>query len=480
MSTTPLRRLASLTFVCAAFAAPLLAAPPVSPPERKLTFGPFGEVVVYGEAKPAGQVVLFISGDGGWNLGVVDMARDFASLGHLVVGVDITRYLANLQKEDHACLYPASDFEQLAQFVEQQLDFPAYRPPVVTGFSSGATLVYALLAQAPAATFRGGVSLGFCPDLLVRQPLCKGRALTTHPDRDGKSVDVEATAELEVPWGVLQGQIDQVCDPAGTREFARAVPSAILFELPHVGHGFSVPRNWQPQMREALARVVAARPDAPPPSAPEVADLPLVELPAKVERAGSELAVILSGDGGWAGLDKEVGGALAARGIPVVGWSSLQYFWKERTPEGAAADLERTLRHYLAAWRKERAILIGYSFGADVLPFLVDRLPADLRARIAEVALLSPATTAQFEFHVVEWIGHEAADSRPTAPAIAALSGLRLFCFRGEKESDSGCDAVTPELGETVLFPGGHHFSGAYDIVATRLIERLPDAAPRP
>jgi type IV secretory pathway VirJ component len=208
-----------------------------------------------------------------------------------------------------------------------------------------------------------------------------------------------------------------------------------------------VPRNWQPQLREALARVAAARPDAPPPAAAEVADLPLVELPATGAVARPELAVILSGDGGWAGLDKEVGGALAARGIPVVGWSSLQYYWHARTPEEAAHDLERTLRHYLAAWGRERAVLVGYSFGADVLPFLVQRLPADLRQRIAEVALLSPSTTAQFEFHVVEWIGHDAADALPTAPAIASLAGLRLFCFKGEKEADSGCDAVTRELG---------------------------------
>jgi len=471
--TSMIRTLAAalLLFSCSAAA---FAESSATPRETRLTYGPFGEVVVYGDAQPDSQVVLFVSGDGGWNLGVVDMARDFASLGHLVVGIDITRYLASLEKTDQACLYPASDFEQLAQFVEQKLALPAYRPPVLVGFSSGATLVYALLAQAPTATFGGAVSLGFCPDLLLHAPLCKGRALTTHPDRDGKSVDVEATPELDVPWGVLQGQIDEVCDPAGTREFAAAVPSAILFELPHVGHGFSVPRNWQPQMREALARVVAARTEPPPPSSPEVSDLPLVELPAKTESAGSELAMILSGDGGWAGLDKEVGGALAARGIPVVGWSSLQYYWKARTPEIAAADLERALRHYLAEWRKERAILVGYSFGADVLPFLIDRLSPDLRARIAEVALLSPSQTAQFEFHVVEWIGHDAADSRPTAPAIAELAGLRLFCFRGEHESDSGCDAVTPELGETVIFPGGHHFAGAYDIVATRLLERLP------
>lgn len=59
---------------------------------------------------------------------------------------------------------------------------------------------------------------------------------------------------------------------------------------------------------------------------------------------------------------------MAARGIPVVGFDSLRYFWKKRTPEGLAADLDRVLRYYGRHWGKSKLILIGYSQGADVLP----------------------------------------------------------------------------------------------------------------
>ena len=74
--------------------------------------------------------------------------------------------------------------------------------------------------------------------------------------------------------------------------------------------------------------------------------------------------------------------------MPTVGLNSLKYFWKARTPEEATRDVARILRHYLAAWHKERVLLIGYSFGADVLPFVVNRLPAELRAHIVSVSLL--------------------------------------------------------------------------------------------
>ena len=68
-------------------------------------------------------------------------------------------------------------------------------------------------------------------------------------------------------------------------------------------------------------------------------------------------------------------------GIPVVGLDSLRYFWKARTPASAAADIDRALRYYLAHWKKQRALLVGYSQGANVLPFIVNRLPQATRCQ---------------------------------------------------------------------------------------------------
>ena len=119
----------------------------------------------------------------------------------------------------------------------------------------------------------------------------------------------------------------------------------------------------------------------------------------------AEFALLLTGDGGWAGLDQELAARLAAAGVPTVGLNSLKYFWKARTPEEATRDVTRILRHYLAAWHKERVLLIGYSFGADVLPFVVNRLPAELRARVVSVSLLGIDASASFEVHLSDWVG---------------------------------------------------------------------------
>src|SRR3546814_19826662 len=92
--------------------------------------------------------------------------------------------------------------------------------------------------------------------------------------------------------------------------------------------------------------------------------------------------------GGWAGLDKDVGEALKMHGIPVVGIDSLRYFWGKRTPDGLAQDVDRIIRYYAQRWHRHHVLLIGYSQGANVLPFAYNRLPAATREMIAVTAMM--------------------------------------------------------------------------------------------
>jgi type IV secretory pathway VirJ component len=251
-----------------------------------------------------------------------------------------------------------------------------------------------------------------------------------------------------------------------------------LVSLPKVGHGFGVERNWLPQFREAHL-ALAADAVRPPPSPPQLHDLPLIEVPA-TEAATlaatpdnrKRFAVLLTGDGGWTGLDQEVAGALAARGIPVVAMSSLKYFWHARTPDEATRDLDRIVRAYGERWKRSQVLLIGYSFGADVLPFLYNRLPQEIRERVQSISLLGLSGTASFEFHLSDWIPGSAGDGRLTVPEIAAMgSGARVLCLYGADEKDSACPAVRRPGVEVVEIEGGHHFDGDYAALARRILD---------
>jgi type IV secretory pathway VirJ component len=439
--------------------------------EETFSFGPFGFVHVYeGRHGPSG-VVLFTSGDGGWNKGVVDMARALSNLGPTVVGVDIRRYLESLAASSEACLYPAADFEALSKYVQKKLHYPRYSLPMLVGYSSGAALVYAVLAQSPPNTFRGGISLGFCPELALRKPLCRGQGLDAKPASPGRGGLFLPDKKLETPWIVLHGTIDQVCRVDDARSFVGMIPEAELVVLPKVGHGFSVQRNWMPEFKKALERLMQG--DAMAAVNSSLRDLPLVEVPA--EGVDSKvLAVIVSGDGGWAGLDREVGGALARHGIPVVGLNALQYFWTKRTPESASEDLARILRHYLHAWGKKDVVLVGYSLGADVLPFMANRLPADLLDCVREVVLLGPAREAEFEFHITEWLGAPSEKKAlPVLPEVEKLRKKKVLCVYGSGEKDSLCPEVNHDIVESVRMAGGHHFGGQYQTIAEMILARI-------
>ncbi len=213
-----------------------------------------------------------------------------------------------------------------------------------------------------------------------------------------------------------------------------------------------------------------------PPAAQRLDDLPLVEVPAPGGGRGL-LAVLLTGDGGWAVADKGLSKDLAAAGIPVVGFNSLKYFWKQRTPEEAAADLQRVLEYYLPAWGKKQAILIGYSLGADVLPFMMNRLSGDIQAEVRMVVLMSASRSAEFEFHVLDWLGRPGGkQSLPTVPEIGRIrAGVVILCVHGEKDSGAICGEFDPGRVRSAAIPGGHRVGGGYGPVAAAILAALDE-----
>jgi type IV secretory pathway VirJ component len=238
-----------------------------------MTYERFGDIQVYrGSAEPQ-HLVLFFSGDGGWNLGVISMARHLADKGAVVAGIDIRHYLEQLERSPQECVSPAVDLENLSHFLQTKLGLTHYLQPTLVGYSSGATLVYAAFAEAPDGLFKGALSLGFCPDLDLKKPLCKGTGIEATPRLSAagslQGVDFLPAKVLPGKWIALQGQTDQVCPALPTQKFIAAVPGGEIVMLPKVGHGYSVERNWVPQFEAAFDRISAVPPAAKPPVLPK-------------------------------------------------------------------------------------------------------------------------------------------------------------------------------------------------------------------
>lgn len=447
----------------------------------QLVFPPMGRVAVVRPSGTPTSVAIFLSGDGGWNKGVVGMADVLAGSGTLVLGVNTPAYIkAADQVADEKCHSVAVDLQMLSQYAQRRFGFGQYIEPVLVGYSSGAALAYAALAESP-ASFRGALGLGFTPDLYNRKPYCRNVGLQSRPASEpGDGHVFEPTARLGKPWIVLQGLLDEVAIPATTRSFVRQVQDATLVELPKVGHGFSVYRNWGPQYEEAFRRLAGPVPAAAPavtagPAGaprPGLEDLPLTRVTDPRAPITDSFAIFLSGDGGWADFDQSLAHSFAARGVPVVGWSTLAYFWSKKTPEQAAGDLSRVIDHFSREWGRPRVALVGYSYGADTLPFMVDGLPDRQKAEVGVVALLSPGHGAHFRFSPLDWFNARKS-GLPTIPAILKLDRAKVMCIYGVEDRRSVCPALPAGAVTEIRLAGGHHLGGDYGGITTEVLGRL-------
>jgi type IV secretory pathway VirJ component len=426
-----LRRLGLLLVAAACGAGPVA---------HDLDAGRLGRVHLFVPTEPGVALVFVFSDARGWSPALAASARELAREGVAVVGVDLPQYLAGLAASSDGCHYVVAELEALSHRLEREIGFETYRSPILAGVGAGGTLAYAALAQSPAATVAGALSVGPADALATRVPLCPGApALTTFAGfRYGAQAALTGFWRPEIPP-----------EPA---------------PLPR---GEAAARSGSPEQRlVALLRAALA---ATPARADSLADLPLVELAA--ERAGPRAAIIYSGDGGWRDLDKQIGEVLSRHGTPVVGVDSLRYFWREKTPDQIAGDLSRILRHCRERFGASEFILVGYSFGAGIVPFAVNRLPEADRAAVVQVSLLGLGPLAPFEFRVVGWLGGREGAERPVLPEVRRLDLARVQCVFGEEETDTLCRDPALRGSEVIGTRGGHHFDGDYVALAGRILE---------
>jgi type IV secretory pathway VirJ component len=400
------------------------------------------------------------------------MSTVLTQSGAMIAGIDDRRLVAAMEADPGHCVLPDGDLENLSHYIQAYYHLPTYLTPVLVGYSAGASLAYAVAAQAPRGVFAGVLTLGFSPDIDLTKPLCRGEGVHFRRARSGKELYLIPT-RLDVPWINLTGDHDVVCPPGEARDFIARVPGARMVLLPKVDHTFAPSARWTAPLASAFATVAAGATASLPPPPQSLGDLPVIEVPATGppgSGADDLFAVLLSGDGGWAGIDKELAHALSAQGIAVVGLDSLRYFWSARTPEGLARDLDRTVRYYAAHWHKRRALLLGYSQGADVLPFAVNRLPAGTRSLLTMTALIGLGRTAAFEFHLANWIGD--AGGLPIKPEADKLDPRATLCIYGHDDADSLCGQLGPTHAHVIELPGGHHFGGDYAGLAQMILKQ--------
>ena len=202
---------------------------------------------------------------------------------------------------------------------------------------------------------------------------------------------------------------------------------------------------------------------------------------AGADRAGAKPHVIvLSGEGGWRALDAQLATWLSASGYWVGGIDSLKYFWKPQDDRAAlATDVARyadALARASGSPANARIVLAGYSFGADLAPWIAGAVNHD--KRIAAMVLIGPDLKGSLEARVVELLGFAPkAHTFDTEQALVDARAIPVLFLHGSNDNESAAPALAASFKghkKLSVVPGAtHHFAGHEDELKRALVDGL-------
>ncbi|KQT45081.1 type IV secretory pathway protein AcvB [Aureimonas sp. Leaf454] len=404
---------------------------------------------------PAKAFVVLLSDAAGWGAAEDALSRSLTADGVLVLGIDLPSYLARLERmpEDGGdCVYTVSDIEAASQEIQRAGGDGLYHLPIVAGLGAGGAMALSIAAQTPNATIGRTVAVDPARGIALSKDLCT-------PATRARNGDLTV-------YGLTDGALPNPVEVT----FTSAADDAMRAHVADLvaAHDDIAVEDSSDTGAQALAAALASAILTP---AEDELGLPLTVLETKPTM--DTMAIVYSGDGGWRDLDKDIGDVFQAEGLPTVGVDSLRYFWSAKTPETVAADLSRIVELFTKRWGVKHVVLVGYSFGADVLPTAYNLLkPAD-RAKVAELSLLALSDSATFQISVAGWLGVGSSDDDTNTRELAKIEPRLVQCFYGTDDEDSACASLKTTGIEVVATTGGHHFDGDYAALAHRIIAGL-------
>ncbi len=401
----------------------------------------------------ASGIAIVVSQKGGLAADDEALSKLLLDRNFLVLTVDLEKWRKELDQDTGDCTYFVSDLEGIAKEAQRMIAVDTYMHPVIVGIGEGAVMAYASVADTPAATLAGAVLVDPSVGLKTKLPSCEGADYEA-VGNDGFSYSYDA--DLPNPATIVREKPD--ADPKG--------PPSTGFFLAQEKLGATRPERLQ---IAADAAVEIAKEDA------SAESLPIIDVPA-TNGDPKYLAVFFSGDGGWRDIDKSVGDIIAKEGVHVVGVDSLRYFWTLRKPEDIAKDIGRIVAKADPSG-KLPVVLLGYSFGANTIPFSWPSMPQQLQDRVRMIGLIGTEETTPFQVSVGAWLG--LGGDNEVAPAVAKLPLDKVLCVYGSEEDDTACNDPSLASVEKIELQGDHHYDEKYDMLAAKLMQAIAARQPK-
>jgi len=204
----------------------------------------------------------------------------------------------------------------------------------------------------------------------------------------------------------------------------------------------------------------------------------IAELPLKIIENSIEptfpMVVYVSGDGGWNTFSDSLCNYFSKKGFPVVILNSRKYFWERKTPDEAAADLVTIVEAYGDRWKRDKFILTGFSFGASLVPFLMNRLPDEIAKRLCLSIMINPEMHCDFEVHLSDMLN--IGPSKGEFDVIREMKAIvvtKTAIFFGSDESMEELQAFRQTGAKVQLVTGDHHFDENSEVLDELLVKEM-------
>ncbi len=199
-------------------------------------------------------------------------------------------------------------------------------------------------------------------------------------------------------------------------------------------------------------------------------ELPILSLKGRDEL--KPLIFYISGDGGWNKFSTSLVNGFNKAGYCVIGLNARSYFWSRKQPLQAATDISHAIGPFIKPWNIKSIVLIGYSFGADVVPFIENSFPANMAALVEHTILMSPSKKTDFEVHLLGMMGLASNKGKNVAEEISKISKPVTLIF-GSDENDFPLKPHVSSNIQTIKLLGGHHYDGNVEEVIRKIMERI-------
>ena len=118
---------------------------------------------------------------------------------------------------------------------------------------------------------------------------------------------------------------------------------------------------------------------------------------------------------------------------------------------------------------------MGYSFGADFMPFLENRLSPEIKSKVKMIAMLSPDEWADFEIHISDMLSILDSEDTNNVKTELLKTNCKTLLIFGSEEVPNKFEDLPKAHFKHLVIPGGHHYGNNFEAITTGITQTLND-----